>query len=479
MERLTIQTLTDLNKALAAGMGANLHWFPEDVPLSRLAGTMVGMANTSGGTILLGIAPRSGEAIGMMDPEGEADRVFQAALMCDPPLVLPMPLRIALIRPNDSTPPVVLCVTVPSGLPYVYSLDGRYLWREGSQTNPLPARRLRQLLIDRGVVQFEAGTVDSATIDDLDAGLVSAYLEKLHLPAETDPAQVLSRRGCLISVEGRLRPTIAGLLLFGRFPQQWLPGALILAARFPGVAPSDQFIKQEIRGALPEQLRQAEAFVRSNLRSTARLVGLERTERLEYPFEAVRELLVNAIAHRDYRIQGDTIHLHLFADRIEVHSPGELPGPVNLSNLLEARFSRNAVISQVLYDLGFVERLGYGLNRVVQVMRENNLRPPQFQETAGTFRVTLYNSLLNNLSLDVEAALSLDPDLELNPRQRMVMNELLHHRRITSHTYQELCPGVHAETLRRDLADLVKRGLLIKIGDKRATYYILKKTPAS
>jgi ATP-dependent DNA helicase RecG len=280
-------------------------------------------------------------------------------------------------------------------------------------------------------------------------------------------------------VEGRLRPTIAGLLLFGRFPQQWLPGALILAARFPGVAPSDQFIKQEIRGALPEQLRQAEAFVRSNLRSTARLAGLERTEKLEYPFEAVRELLVNAIAHRDYRIQGDTIHLHMFADRIEVHSPGELPGPVNLSNLLEARFSRNAVISQVLYDLGFVERLGYGLNRVVQVMRENNLRPPQFQETAGTFRVTLYNSLLDNLSLDVEAALSLDPDLELNPRQRMVMNELLHHRRITSHTYQELCPGVHAETLRRDLADLVKRGLLIKIGDKRATYYILKKTPAS
>jgi ATP-dependent DNA helicase RecG len=80
--------------------------------------------------------------------------------------------------------------------------------------------------------------------------------------------------------------------------------ATILAARFSGVTFNDRFVRQEIGGTLPEQLRQAEAFVRANLQSVVRLVGLTHQETLEYPFEAVRELLVNAVAHRDYNLQG-------------------------------------------------------------------------------------------------------------------------------------------------------------------------------
>ena len=106
------------------------------------------------------------------------------------------------------------------------------------------------------------------------------------------------------------------------------------------------------------------------MRSVARLIGLTRQEMTEYPLDAIRELLVNAVTHRDYNLGGEGIQLHIFSDRLEVHSPGMLPGPVNLDNLLVSRFSRNAVIAQVLSDLGFVERLGYGLNRVVSVMRK-------------------------------------------------------------------------------------------------------------
>jgi len=185
----------------------------------------------------------------------------------------------------------------------------------------------------------------------------------------------------------------------------------------------------------------------------------------------VRELLVNAVAHRDYNQQGDTIHLNIFSDRLEVHSPGGLPGPVTLENLLEARFSRNAVIVQALSDLGFVERLGYGLDRVVAVMRQSGLRPPRFEDVAGTFRVTLYAETTLPAP---ERDLSAYRELGLNPRQEAALVHLAHRRRITSSEYQELCPEVHPETLRRDLADLVGRGLLIKVGDKRATYYILK-----
>lgn len=467
---IELQPPLQLTNLLAMGMGPALHWFPADVSASRLAAVLVGMANAEGGLVLIGIAPRSGQVQGVSDPLELQDRIFQAALLADPPLVLPMP-RVEKVGTQS-----VVVVQVPAGLPNVYSLDGRYLEREGTQTNPIPARRLRQLLLERGVIQFEAQSPVGASLEDLDPGLTLDYLETLRLPGEVSLEQaweLLLHRGCLKRSGEKLLPTYAALLLFGKNPQQWVPAAVVLAVRFPGVTFSDRFIKQEISGTLPEQLRQAEAFVSTNMRRVARLVGLEREETPEYPLEAVRELLVNAVAHRDYNQQGDTIHLNLFADRIEVHSPGALPGPVTLNNLLEARFSRNAVIVQVLSDLGFIERLGYGLDRVVRVMRHNNLRPPQFSEVAGSFRVTLYGLEQAEKAAELPD-LTRYRDLELNPRQRQVLSYLSTHRRIGSREYQELCPEFHPETLRRDLADLVARAVLIKVGDKRATYYILK-----
>jgi ATP-dependent DNA helicase RecG len=330
--------------------------------------------------------------------------------------------------------------------------------------------------MERGVIQFESRIPPGATLADLDQSQVQAYLELLTPPGKDTWQQVLLRRGCLSRSEGELFPTYAGLLLFGCAPQQWLPSASILLARFSGMAFADEFVKQEATGSLPQQLAQAEAFLRLNLRSVVRMSGLTHRETPEYPLEAVRELLVNAVAHRDYNQQGDTIHVHLFSNRLEIHSPGGLPGPVTLENLLEARFARNAVITQVLSDLGFVERLGYGLDRVVAAMRQVALRPPRFEELAGTFRVTLYNDLPAPGTAPLTLPdLSAYQELELNPRQKQALVYAAQHKRISSRDYQELCPDVHSETLRRDLVGLVELGVLIKVGDKRATYYILKK----
>jgi ATP-dependent DNA helicase RecG len=464
----TDQFLTeDVKTLIAHGLGEQLHWFPEDISPERLAAVLVGMANTRGGVILVGISPRAGQVQGVRNPDKVRDCVFQAALLVDPSLVLPLPA----IEYIEGVP--VVRLAVPGGLPNVYSLDGRYLGREGSQTNPLPARRLRQLLVERGVVQFETQVPPAASLEDLDPQKVETYLERLHLLGVESSWEILFRRGCLKRSRDKLVPTYAALLLFGRYPQQWLPNATILAARFNGITFADRFLKKEISGTLPEQLERAEAFVRENMRTVVRLVGLRHEETDEYPAEAVRELLVNAVAHRDYNQQGDNIHLFVFADRIEVHSPGGLPGPVTLENLLEARFSRNAILVQVLSDLGFVERLGYGLDRVVTSMRRQGLRPPRFEEVAGSFRVGLFGEApLVRPGTDLD--LSAFEHLDLNSRQQLALGYLGRHRRITSRDYQELCPDVHPETLRRDLVDLVDHDILIKVGDKRATYYILK-----
>jgi ATP-dependent DNA helicase RecG len=462
----------DIYPTIARGMGPDLHWFSEQVPMAELAATMVAMANSAGGKLYLGIKPSSGKVQGIEDLQPAIDRVFQASLLADPTLVIPVP---KVIKAAQSE---LLEITIPEGLPHVYSFEGRFYYRQGKQTTPIPARHLRQLLVERGMVSFESRLPLGVSYGDLDPAQIERYAQTYfsaakinYQDADLGIDELLLQRGCLKQVEDELRPTYAALLLFGRTPQRWLPAANILAARFSDVSFGDRFIKEELNGSLIQQLQQAENFLQANLQSVVRLVGFAHQETLEYPFEAVRELMVNAIAHRDYNVQGDNIHLNIFTDRLEVTSPGNLPGPINLTNIYEARFSRNPVIVQVLSDLGYVERLGYGLDRVATMMRENSLSPPKLEEVARTFRVTLFNSPAQDAAARDTSQYRLE---DINPRQISALNYLGTRRRITNREYQQLCPEMHPETLRRDLADLVSRGILIKIGEKRATYYILK-----
>ncbi len=268
---------------LSGGMGPSLQWFPEDVPLSSLAGTLVGMANSEGGAVILGVSPRAGELVGVSDTEAAIERIFQATITTDPTLVLPIPRQVTAQRAGMLKPVNLILINVPAGLPHVYSLDGRYFGRDGTQTSPLHARHLYKLLQQRGTVQLESRVIPEANLTDLDADKVITYT---HDAGNVPPDDLeksydfLVRRGCLKRTGNELQLTYAALLLFGRFPQQWLPNATILAGRFPGVALSGTYIKRDITGNLPDQLRQAEEFIRNNLNTVVRLVGLQHQESL-------------------------------------------------------------------------------------------------------------------------------------------------------------------------------------------------------
>jgi ATP-dependent DNA helicase RecG len=366
----------------------------------------------------------------------------------------------------------VLVITVPPGLPHVYSYKGKYLVRDGARNHPLDPRQLRRLMMERGAVSFEALVPDGARLEDVDWDKAGIYLAGLAgLPA-ADREEALLRRGCLAQTDGGLRPTYAGLLLFGHEPQRWAPSAGILVARYAGTAMDDRFLKEEIDGTLPEQIRRAEAFVTGNMRRGVRLQGLARAEEAEYPAEAVREAIVNAVAHRDYQIRGDEIRVFMFADRIEFYSPGRLPGHVTVDNLVEERYSRNETIVQILSDMGFIERLGYGIDRMIRLMADAGRPQPRFEETAAGFQVTLVGP--GDALVDEAGGARPWRHLGLNERQQLALTYLAEHERITNREYQELCPDVSPETIRRDLADLVQKDMLLKIGKKRATYYIFK-----
>ena len=462
-------TTRSVIESFRSGQGQKLHWFPENVDRKTLAEVMTGMANSGGGSIILGISSQSNRLIGIREPGVVIDRVFQAALEIVPTLVFPIPENV------EEDGKQFIWLDIPEGLPHVYSLDGRYLHRTGSATNLIPAKQLRMLLVERGIVQFEAKLPDGASLSDLDKNLIDDYRHILNAETGEDGYGFLIRRSCLQRTDAGMKPTYAGLLLFGTTPQQWLPSASVLAVRFTGTTFSDSFVKQEITGNLIHQLRMAEAFIREHTPKKGMISGMQRVDEDIYPIDVVRELIVNAITHRDYNHQGDHIHVQIYSDRLIVRSPGELPGPVTLENILDVRFSRNPIIAQVLSDFGYVERFGYGLNRVMRSLLSKGFQRPGFREIGGCFEVSVSAQI--NDKAQVPRSYPVAVNDSLNDRQLSALEYLGRNSRITNRAYQQLCPDVSPETLRRDLVDLVRQGMLLKIGSKRSTYYILKKKP--
>ncbi len=442
----------------------------EAVSLNRLAETLAAFANSAGGAVVLGVDPKNGDVRGVRAFDAAADKALACGLRCEPPLILPRPEKAEL---DDKE---VLIVQVPSGLPHAYALHGKYLARSGKKNVPLGPRQLRQLLRERGEAKFEVQTPPNASLDDFDDALIQKYASAFlgdPIPNKRQAIlDLLARRGCLVKDDSAWCPTNPGYLLFAKEPQIAFPSAEILLARYMGKQMDDEFVRETARGPLAVQIQRAEAFIVANMRKGSRIDGMQRADRSEYPMPAVREAIVNAVAHRDYAIRGDEIRVMMFSDRIEVYSPGRLAGHVTIDNIVDERFSRNEVLTQVLSDMGYIERLGYGIDRMIRQMKEWGLPPPRFAETANGFRVTLRGPGDKLVGEDAEK--NKWQQLNLNERQQAALEFLSKNSRITNREYRDLFPDVSEETIRRDLADLVEEGILLKMGDKKGTHYILK-----
>jgi ATP-dependent DNA helicase RecG len=267
-------------------------------------------------------------------------------------------------------------------------------------------------------------------------------------------------------------PTVSGMLLFGKNPQAFFPQSGVVFVKFPGVEPRgpDGGIgygrRDELTGPLARIVERAWNIVYEEMRVGATVNQLEREELTEYPRFAVRESLVNAVAHRDYRITGRRIEIRMYADRLEILSPGGLPGYITLDNLVEEHFSRNPRLVNGLYQWGYIEELGLGIDQMIEDMVQAGHEPPQFMATPHSFTVTLSNKR--------DRAPVPKWTHNMNERQTRALTYIRENGSITNREYQQLCPALSAETLRRDLAELVERGLLLKIGSKKGTNYILK-----
>ncbi len=451
--------------ALKNGPSSRLELLPEP-SADALAEALVAFANTDGGMIVIGL-DASGEFVGHAYSEDLEAVLREAEQRCRPPVVIGNWEQFETEQGN------VVAIRVPRSMELHALEDGRVLVRSGKENRPLGGEEIRRLASTKSTGDFEAEVVPGASFEDFDRDILDEYFakreERLRRVFTGDEKELLREIGAL--AEGD-RPTVAGILLFSKYPQQWLPQSGIVFVKFTGTEPRGEdgmagyARREEITGPLARMVENVWELTWGEMAVSAVVRGLEREETYEYPAFAVREALVNAVCHRDYRLRGRRIEVRMYRDRLEVSSPGGLPGFITVDNIVDEHFSRNPRIVGSLFHWGYIEELGLGIDRMIEEMLQSGHKQPTFDARPYSFTVTLYNAR-ERLPVFADGAV-------LNSRQARAMQYVRDHGSITNREYRTLSPDVSPETIRLDLADLVDRGLLLKIGSKKGTYYILK-----
>jgi ATP-dependent DNA helicase RecG len=315
-----------------------------------------------------------------------------------------------------------------------------------------------------------------ATLEDLDPERIEAYREELDRRRPGSPlvrlptSELLARLGALGGKE-RDRPTLTGILFFGLAPQQFYPSFTITFLQFAGTSPGKANVdaplyldNREFQGTLPEMIDAARAAIYEKLSKRAVVDRFVRQDVLEYPEFAYREAIVNAVGHRDYALEGSHIQVRLFADRLEVQSPGGLGGHLTVDNIIYEQFTRNPNIVRLLEDYGYVERRGLGVDQMIRAMTEAGRQPPLFDDRGSSFWVTLKGGIPAPSVPDLSR-------LGLNERQIQALHHLHQHGRLTNREYQGEF-GVSERTALYDLQGLVEAGLALPVSSGRGRYYI-------
>ena len=349
-----------------------------------LAKEMVAFANTQGGALLIGVED-NGRISGLTDSVDHETRIANIARNnINPPITIESVI-VTLLEGR------VLLVKVGRGRDRPYqTLQNQFLIRVGSTNRTATQGELLRLFQQAGLFHYDATAVQRTSIVDLNLAALDRYFSQygFDLSAENDKPRILANAD-VMTENGEA--TVAGLLLFGINPQRHLPYAGISFAHFTGDEITEDLIdKQVIEGGLGFQVDSALAVLRNNLQRPSRIQG-SRTEdaSFQYPDKVFRELLVNAVIHRNYAITGSRIRVQLFTDRIEFISPGRLPNSVSIAKLsMGVSYAANPIIVKFMENMRYMDRLGRGLPMVWQTARKHQ-REIRFEELGEEFRVIL------------------------------------------------------------------------------------------
>jgi ATP-dependent DNA helicase RecG len=438
-----------------------------------VAETLAAMANADGGELVIG-----------MEDDGALSGIPHAQDK----------LRLLLGVPKDRNyvNPALPCrsreIDAPDGntllhfevdwSPDVHLLaDSRCLLRVDDTNSPFASDKVAALKAAKAQGLLERSFPPGARLDDLNLELVASELGEVW--PGLSPEDALRRYGLIAGRNGHSVPTLAALLLFGREPKRWHPRCGLDFIRWEGTASKTgaelNIAKRfRIEEPLAMLIRKAREAIQPFIRERQQLHDLFFVEKLEYPTFAWQEAIVNAVAHRDYSLQGAPIEVWMYDDRMEIRSPGLPPAPVTIEALNRRKrvhFSRNPMLVRVLSDLQYMRDVGEGVPRIFDEMDRAGCYPPRFEMVGGfVFQVTLRNEpiydrkTLEWLKQFAEVDLSGD-------QKRMLAYAHAHGDRFTSREFQKVI-GTDIYGASNAIKDMIRKGVARSTGKGSRVYEV-------
>ena len=348
-------TLSDL---LALGEGFTTEF--KSSGTSGLGREICAFANATGGTILLGVT-NDGRMVGVSNQNRLKSEVQSIARSADPPIAVEI-----------ESVGQVLCVRVPAQQSKPYSFGGKFFIREGASSQQMSREEIREFFFKEGLIRFDETPCRSFNLErDLKEENWERFAQRARLPDGLEPIATLENLHLVKAGD----MTHAGAWLIADDITRYTLRAGVTCAVLRGVTKTHILDRKEFTGDLYSIFEDSMAYLQAKLNTALIPHARGRDECLELPEDALREALVNAIAHRDYRSTAN-VQVHIFHDRVEIGTPGGLPAGMREEYLGTKSVPRNPLLFGMFYRMGLVEQIGSGIRRIRQLCRDYKAAEP-------------------------------------------------------------------------------------------------------
>lgn len=374
-----------LEEYLSRSEGKTLEFKENTRGLQAIVKTVVAFANSSGGTIIIGVKDRTKDIVGITNALEEEEKLANVISDSIFPLLIP-DIEIHSFRNKEL---LVLNIPHVAGPYYIKSEGpekGVYV-RFGSTNRKADSETISSLKLFATNKTYDELPYPKGDLDQSQIQTAFGWVNKY--PTE----KTCEMLGIYSNHNGNICPSIGGVLLFSMNRVKLFPDSMIRCARFKGSNKEKIIDQTEIFVPLPFVISEVIAFIEKNTRKEGKIGPIFREDVGEYPPYAIREALTNALLHSDYSMTGCHIQIAIFDDRIEFTNPGGLPFGQTIQKALQG-FSRlrNRVIGRVFKELNLIEQWGSGLQRILAVCERQGLQKPLIEEMNNQFKLTLYST---------------------------------------------------------------------------------------
>ena len=438
--------------------------FKRGVP-NDVRDTIAAMAMTRGGLIVHGVDDRR-NIVGCPFSQNTQDRIARIASECG----VDVQIREIIVGELELT----ICAVPEVRGRIVTTPDGRLLRRVGGDSQPMRGDAMARFVREREHRAGEDEPLPTARTSAFDLDAVNQVLaaDGRSTVEQSEMDRALADLGVAIPAPPPLEPRVlrAAAVLFAAEPRDFIRGAAVQLVRRVGIGPGPgpSSAREECSGPLVESVDCCLRFLARHTRRFESVTGTRRDALPEYPEAVLREAVVNALAHRDYGLDGATVDITVWDDRIEARSPGPLPGHITIDNMRDEHYSRNPRIMRVLKTVGLVEEYGDGIDRMYREMESRLMEPPIFEATASSVTVTLRNRFLVEIEDQMWLMQLGREDLTTNERRALVAAR--RNGTITPRELREIAPEADARAV---LAGAVGKGLLARVGRRGGSRYVL------